>query len=184
MRENYDTETIIENLETQFPNVDIRKKINEVYELTDMKENVRRKKRFIVSPGIDIAIRYKKMNGDFYVYHVEIMNITNYGYIEVIMLYLSNLFRILMGESPGGLIETQENIKPYTIQKNNTSQPNNEAVALSEDVMDDEDELADYEDEVEAVDKEKILTAMKMMWSTRMNGMKMLTKMKIFYPKK
>ena len=155
MRENYDTETIIENLETQFPNVDIRKKINEVYELTDMKENVRRKKRFIVSPGIDIAIRYKKMNGDFYVYHVEIMNITNYGYIEVIMLYLSNLFRILMGESPGGLIETQENIKPYTIQKNNTSQPNNEAVALSEDVMDDEDELADYEDEVEAVDKEK-----------------------------
>lgn len=110
IRENYDMNFIIKNISEQFPKVDVQQKINEVYEMTDIREATRRKKRSIVSPGIDILIKYKKMEGEKVVYHIEITNITHYKYIDILKLYLSNLFNILNGQPSDGLIETERDV--------------------------------------------------------------------------
>lgn len=169
IRENYDTDTILKNVRTQFPNVDVEKKMKEVYELTDMKEGVRRKKRAMISPGIDIVIKYKKMDGDLYVYHVEIMDITNYSYIDVIKVYLSNLFRILIGESPTGLVETEkinppmEYIKSEVVYSEEESENSDDVSDVSDvpdvpdDVPDDVSDVSDVPDAPDDVPDEEVI---------------------------
>ena len=101
LNEQYDENYIKENIKIQFGLTDekVEQQIKEIYELTDLKENDRRKKRVGISPGIHITIKRISNHN----YNIQVYDVNNYKYIEVIKVYLANLVYILEGNEPDGL---------------------------------------------------------------------------------
>jgi hypothetical protein len=101
LNEQYDENYIKENIKIQFGLTDekVEQQIKEIYELTDLKKNDRRKKRVSISPGIHITIKRISNHN----YNIQVYDVNNYKYIEVIKVYLANLVYILEGNEPAGL---------------------------------------------------------------------------------
>ena len=156
LNEQYDENYIKENIKIQFGLTDekVEQQIKEIYELTDLKEIDRRKKRVILSPGINITIKRISNHN----YNIQVYDVNNYKYIEIIKIYLSNLVYILEGNEPTGLkdyikeIPSKESFKKSFKEPSNNSKINS---SKSDDSESDDSESDDSEsDDSESDDSE------------------------------
>ena len=123
LNEQYDENYIKENIKIQFGLTDekVEQQIKEIYELTDLKEIDRRKKRVILSPGINITIKRISNHN----YNIQVYDVNNYKYIEIIKIYLSNLVYILEGNEPTGLKDYIKEIPSKESFKKSFKEPSN-----------------------------------------------------------
>ena len=144
LNEQYDENYIKENIKIQFGLTDekVEQQIKEIYELTDLKEIDRRKKRVILSPGINITIKRISNHN----YNIQVYDVNNYKYIEIIKIYLSNLVYILEGNEPTGLKDYIKEIPSKESFKKSFKEPSNNSKINSSKSDDSESDDSERDD--------------------------------------
>jgi len=151
LNEQYDENYIKENIKIQFGLTDekVEQQIKEIYELTDLKENDRRKKEVGISPGIHITIKRISNHN----YNIQVYDVNNYKYIEVIKVYLANLVYILEGNEPAGLKDYIKEISFKEPSKEPLKEPSKNSIINN--VGEDSDSEDSKEDDSDSQDSKK-----------------------------